>query len=73
MYELREGGSQRSTLYTWDVASQCKVSSACEFMESYELCCGPLQLDEAGHELVCGAVHHSALPLSTLTVLLRPG
>ena len=61
MYELHDAlpwaASQRNWLCTWDMASQQRLSLNSEFMENYELCCGPQLMDNAGNELVCGATH----------------
>lgn len=58
LYELREGdGGAR--LHTWDLTRGQHVADISEFFTSYELSCGPLQLDDAGNELMCGATHGS--------------
>ena len=59
LYELREafGDDSRCILCTWDVPAQSLLHRATEFLESYELCCAPLPMDSAGHELLCGATH----------------
>lgn len=60
LFELRSYASSTCRLHAWDLACQRQLACVEEFMHSYDLCCGPLQLDDAGHELMCASTYAGA-------------
>ena len=74
LYERRDHQppiTARKSLHSWDVTTQQHLTQVDEFMESYDLCCGPLLMDEAdGNELLCGACHNST-SFSNMCMLRR--